>query len=50
MELLSFLYQKNAELQRGAPTLVINYKPLNKALKWIKYPIPNKKFNFQEFI
>ena len=23
--------------------LVINYKPLNKALKWIRYPIPNKK-------
>ena len=22
---------------------MINYKPLNKALKWIRYPIPNKK-------
>jgi len=22
---------------------VINYKPLNSALKWIRYPIPNKK-------
>lgn len=23
--------------------MVINYKPLNKVLKWIRYPIPNKK-------
>ncbi len=23
--------------------LLINYKPFNKALKWIRYPIPNKK-------
>ena len=28
---------------RGAPRLVINCKPLNTALKWIRYPIPNKK-------
>jgi len=25
------------------PCLVINYKPLNQALQWIRYPIPNKK-------
>ena len=25
------------------PRLVINYKPLNDALQWIRYPIPNKK-------
>ena len=25
------------------PKLVINYKPLNDALRWIIYPIPNKK-------
>jgi len=29
-------------LERGAPRLVINYKPLNKVLKWIRYPLPNK--------
>ena len=23
--------------------MVINYKPLNKLLQWIRYPIPNKK-------
>ena len=23
--------------------MVINYKPLNKVLQWIRYPIPNKK-------
>ena len=26
-----------------SPRLVINYKPLNKVLQWIRYPIPNKK-------
>ncbi|CAN4115889.1 unnamed protein product [Withania somnifera] len=31
------------EKERGAPRLVINYKPLNKVLKWIRYPIPNKR-------
>ena len=30
-------------MERGVPRLVINYKPLNKALQWIRYPIPNKK-------
>jgi len=30
------------EKERGVPRLVINYKPLNKALQWIRYPIPNK--------
>jgi hypothetical protein len=40
---LTFYVQKNAELERGVPRLVINYKPLNKVLEWIKYPIPNKQ-------
>ncbi|KAG4944306.1 hypothetical protein JHK85_048952 [Glycine max] len=31
------------KLERGTPRLVINYKPLNQALQWIRYPIPNKK-------
>ena len=39
----AFYVQKNAEIERGALRLVINYKPLNTALKWIRYPIPNKK-------
>ena len=39
-----FLCSKNAEIERGAPRLVINYKPLNTALKWNRYPIPNKKY------
>jgi hypothetical protein len=34
---------KKSEIERGTARLVINYKPLNKALKWIRYPIPNKK-------
>ena len=31
------------EKERGVPRLVINYKPLNKVLQWIRYPIPNKR-------
>ena len=39
----AFYVNKNSEIARGTPRLVINYKPINKALKWIRYPIPNKK-------
>ena len=39
---VAFYVQKNAEIERGTPLLVINYKPLNKVLEWIRYPIPNK--------
>ncbi|KAK2424968.1 hypothetical protein QL285_035270 [Trifolium repens] len=39
----AFYVNKAAEKERGVPRLVINYKPLNKVLKWIRYPIPNKK-------
>ena len=39
----AFYVNKLAELERGVLRLVINYKPLNKALEWIRYPIPNKK-------
>ena len=38
----TFYVQKDAEIERGTPHLVINYKPLNKVLEWIRYPIPNK--------
>ena len=38
----AFYVQKNVEIERGTPPLVINYKPLNKVLEWIRYPIPNK--------
>ena len=34
--------KKKAKIGRGTPRLVINYKPLNKVLEWIRYPIPNK--------
>ena len=40
---VAFYVQKASELERGTPRLVINYKPLNKVLQWIMYPIPNKK-------
>lgn len=39
----AFYVNKNSEIERGTPRLIINYKPLNTALKWIQYPIPNKK-------
>jgi hypothetical protein len=39
----AFYVKKNAELERGAQRLVINYKPLNKVLEWIRYPILNKR-------
>ena len=41
--MLPFYVNKHNEIERGTPRLVINYKPLNKTLKWIRYPIPNKK-------
>ncbi|XP_055822031.1 uncharacterized protein LOC129890517 [Solanum dulcamara] len=37
------LYSATAEKERGSPRLVINYKPLNAALKWIRY---QKEFKF----
>ena len=40
---LLFMLKKNAEWERGTPHLVINYKPLNKVLERIRYPIPYKK-------
>ena len=40
---VAFYVNKASEQERGTPRLVINYKPLNTALKWIRYPIPNKK-------
>ncbi|GAV86389.1 hypothetical protein CFOL_v3_29820 [Cephalotus follicularis] len=35
----SFYVNKNSEIERGTPRLVINYKPLNTALQWIRHPI-----------
>jgi len=40
---VAFYVNKNSEIERDTPKLVINYKLLNSALKWIRYPIPNKK-------
>jgi hypothetical protein len=39
----AFYVMKNVELERCFPRLVINYKPLNEVLEWIRYPIPNRK-------
>nr|CAN59953.1 hypothetical protein VITISV_006721 [Vitis vinifera] len=47
---LPFYVQKQVELERGTSRLVINYKPLNNALRWIRYPIPNKKYLIQRLV
>ena len=39
----AFYVNNAAEQERGSPRLVINYKPLNSILKWIRYPILNKR-------
>ena len=36
-----FYVHKQVKLERGTPRLVIYYKPLNDALRWIRYLIPN---------
>lgn len=47
----SAFYVSNAsELERGSPRLVINYKPLNTTLRWIRYPLPNKRDLIKLFI
>ena len=46
----TFYVLKQAELERGTPRLVINYKLLNDALRWIRYPIPNKKDLLQRLV
>ena len=39
----AFYVNNQAKKERGVPRLVINYKPLNDVLQWIRYPIPNKR-------
>lgn len=39
----TFYVNKHAKQEQAVPLLVINYEPLNKALQWIRYPIPNKR-------
>ena len=39
----TFYIQKQVEFEKGTSRLVINYKPLNGTLRWIRYPIPNTK-------
>lgn len=41
------LCQQRRQKERGAPRLVINNKPLNKVLEWIRYPISNKQDLFK---
>nr|KAJ0196451.1 hypothetical protein LSAT_V11C700382540 [Lactuca sativa] len=45
----TFYVMNVAKLERGSPRLVINYKPLNKVLEWIRYPISNKRNLLKKF-
>ena len=45
----AFYVNNAAKQERGVPRLVINYKPLNKVLQWIRYPIPNKRDLLNQF-
>ena len=39
----AFYVQKASEIERGTPRLVINYKPFNKVLQWIRYVTPQTR-------
>jgi hypothetical protein len=39
----AFYVNNHAKKERGTPRLVINYKPLNKVLKRLRYPFPDKR-------
>ena len=39
----AFYVQKNVEIERGVPRLVINSKPLKKVLEWVRYSILNNR-------
>ncbi|CAI0377421.1 unnamed protein product [Linum tenue] len=45
----AFYVINNAEKERGVPRLVINYKPLNKAMKWINILSPTKRIYSRNF-
>lgn len=47
MKLLCYLCPEKYWIRKW---LVINYKPLNKDLKWIRCPIPNRKIYYQDCI
>ena len=38
----AFFVNKHSEIKRGKPRLVVNFKPFNKVLEPIRYPLPNK--------
>ncbi|XP_022890171.1 uncharacterized protein LOC111405492 [Olea europaea var. sylvestris] len=39
----SFYINNSTKIERGVPRFVINYKPLNKVLQWIRYSLPQIK-------
>ena len=38
----AFVVNKHSEIKRGKPKLVVNFKPLNKVLEPVRYPLPDK--------
>ena len=45
-----FYVMNQAEKERGASRLVINYKPLNKVLQWIRISYPKQKGFIEKII
>ena len=38
----AFVVNRHSKIKGGKPTLVVNFKPFNKVLEPVHYPIPNK--------
>ena len=46
----AFVVNKHSEIKRGKPRLVVNFKPLNKILEPVRYPLPDKSSLLQRIV
>lgn len=46
----AFVVNKHSEIKRGKPRLMVNYKPLNKFMQLIHYPLPHKSSLIQHIV
>ena len=44
------MVNKHSEIKRGKPRLVVNFKPLNKILEPVGYPLPHKSSLLQRIV
>ena len=44
------MVNKHSEIKRGKPRLVVNFKPLNKILEPVHYPLPDKSSLLQRIV